>query len=257
MGWRHDTPDHRDLEFRPRLKRDAVVPNKMDFRSDPKYARCVPTVRDQGDLSACTGFGVTAVVMFERERQQEALALSPLFTYYQERVLEGTVASDAGAEIRDGIKTLIKYGAAPEAKWPYVPTKFTARPSKAAYAAALDCQALVYARVDNTKLADLIGVLAGGDPFVFGVTLMESFEGDKAEKTGVVPMPARGEQILGGHCMWCCGYVKEAPLFQDGYFIVQNSWGTGCGDRGYYYIPFAYLTDPRLADDFWVVSKVE
>ncbi len=46
--------------------------------------------------------------------------LSRLFIYYNERVMEGTVREDASAMIHDGIKTLVKQGAAPETAWPYV-----------------------------------------------------------------------------------------------------------------------------------------
>jgi hypothetical protein len=44
----------------------------------------------------------------------EAFTPSRLFIYYNERVIEGTVAHDAGAQIRDGIKAVAKLGAPPE-----------------------------------------------------------------------------------------------------------------------------------------------
>jgi len=43
---------------------------------------------------------------------------SRLFIYYNEREMEGTVSTDAGANIRDGIKSLKTIGAAPERDWP-------------------------------------------------------------------------------------------------------------------------------------------
>lgn len=38
---------------------------------------------------------------------------SRLFIYYNERAMKGRVREDAGAQIRDGIKTLAKQGACP------------------------------------------------------------------------------------------------------------------------------------------------
>ena len=47
--------------------------------------------------------------------------------------MEGTVASDAGAMIRDGIKSIAKLGDCPERSWPYDVAKFTQKPSAACY----------------------------------------------------------------------------------------------------------------------------
>jgi C1A family cysteine protease len=36
-------------------------------------------------------------------------------------------------------------------------------------------------------------------------------------------------------------------------FKLQNSYGKEWGDGGFGWIPFEYLTNPRLAGDFWAV----
>jgi len=40
------------------------------------------------------------------KESKPVLVPSRLFIYYNERVIEGTVNSDSGAQIRDGIKTI-------------------------------------------------------------------------------------------------------------------------------------------------------
>jgi C1A family cysteine protease len=95
--------------------------------------------------------------------------------------------------------------------------------------------------------------LAAGYPFVFGFTVYESFEGPQVAQTGDVPMPAPGEQVMGGHAVVAVGYDEASSRF-----VVRNSWGTGWGKQGYFTMPYAYLTQahPALASDFWTIRTV-
>lgn len=71
--------------------------------------------------------------------------------------------------------------------------------------------------------------LTAGLPIVVGFTVYDSFESDAVAQTGDVPMPAPGEQTLGGHCVLVVGYVVRSgrPVW-----VCRNSWGTGWGDGG-------------------------
>jgi C1A family cysteine protease len=40
-------------------------------------------------------------------------------------------------------------------------------------------------------------------------------------------------------------------------FTVRNSWGADWGQKGHFTIPYAYLLDTNLADDFWTIRVVE
>jgi C1A family cysteine protease len=95
------------------------------------------------------------------------------------------------------------------------------------------------------------GCLAAGYPFVFGFTVYESFESASVAKTGVVPYPSTGEKVLGGHAVLAVGYDDASQRF-----IVRNSWGPGWGMKGYFTIPYSYLTDNNLSDDFWTIRMV-
>jgi len=100
-------------------------------------------------------------------------------------------------------------------------------------------------------LNQMKGCLASGYPFVFGFTVYESFESQHVVTTGVVSMPAAGEKVLGGHAVVAVGYDDTTQRF-----IVRNSWGPGWGKGGYFTMPYAYLTDSNLSDDFWTVRLV-
>jgi C1A family cysteine protease len=39
-------------------------------------------------------------------------------------------------------------------------------------------------------------------------------------------------------------------------FIVRNSWGPKWGIKGYFTMPYTYLLEPNLSDDFWTIRMV-
>jgi C1A family cysteine protease len=36
-------------------------------------------------------------------------------------------------------------------------------------------------------------------------------------------------------------------------FLIRNSWDTDWGMKGYYTMPYGYLADRNLSDDFWTI----
>lgn len=86
---------------------------------------------------------------------------------------------------------------------------------------------------------------------VGGFSVYDSFETLAVENTGLVPYPASNESLLGGHAVMIVGYDDSTQRF-----TCQNSWGKKWGDRGFFYMPYAYLSNPNLADDFWTATFV-
>lgn len=246
-GWRPDLPDHRDYSYTPRLLARFTNPSIVDLRT-----KC-PPVYDQGDLGSCTANAIGAMDQFVQLKQSQPNAFLPsrLFIYYNERAMEGTVGQDAGAYLRDGMKSIARQGVCSEKLWPYSISKFATKPSSACYAEASQHQAIKYMRVEQTLTA-LRTCLAEGYPFVFGFTVYESFESDHVASTGFMPMPQEDEGVLGGHAVMAVGYSKEKRKF-----LVRNSWGEGWGQKGYFWMPNAYITNSDLCSDFWTLRTVE
>jgi C1A family cysteine protease len=251
-GWRRDQPDHRDHHLALSIVPETLV-QSTDLRSG------FPAPYNQLDLGSCSANAVGGAIEFDQIKQKvKVFTPSRLFIYYNERVIEKTVSSDAGAELRDGMKTINAQGACPETDWPYVTSKFADKPPAKAYSDALLCKALKYQRVTQ-NLSALKTVLASGYPVVFGFTVYDSFQSDQVAATGIVPMPSYWESVQGGHAVVACGYNDTASTLSGcprGHFICRNSWGPDWGDKGYFFMPYNYLTDPNLASDFWVVQVV-
>jgi C1A family cysteine protease len=246
-GWRPDLPDQRDFTYSAPHPIVKKLPAKVDLR------KLCPPVYNQGELGSCTANAIGAAFEFGIMKQKKTNDFMPsrLFIYYNERVMEHTVKIDAGAEIRDGVKSVNKQGVCPEKMLPYDISKFIVKPGPACYKEALKHQVLSYQRVvRNTE--QMKGCLAEGFPFVFGFTVYDSFESTTVAKTGKLNMPGRTEKVLGGHAVVAVGYDEASKRF-----IVRNSWGINWGIKGYFTMPYTYLTEENLSADFWTIRVVE
>lgn len=117
------------------------------------------------------------------------------------------------------------------------------------YIDALSHRSLNYQRVPQS-LHQMKAVLASGSPIVFGFSVYESFESTEVASTGIVPMPQMSESPIGGHCCLIVGYQENEQRF-----TIRNSWGIW-GDKGYCYMPYAYLLSSSLSSDFWTIRTV-
>jgi C1A family cysteine protease len=249
-GWKPDLPGKSRLRvFRPMA--GLPIPPDLDMRPQQ------PPIFDQGQLGSCTGNGIAGELEAQALGQDLPLTtLSRLFIYYNERAMEGTVSSDAGASISDGIQSVSTQGACPESEWPYDITQFATTPPAQCYTDAMKFLDIGGSSVTQ-DLQSIKEVLASSKGIVFGITVYESFESDAVAQSGIVPMPSKEEQILGGHCVRLVGYTDNGINgIPKQHFIGVNSWGTAWGISGYFAIPYEYVIDQDLASDLWVIEKV-
>lgn len=252
-GWNPDLPDARDKKYQ--IRKPGLKLQSVDLRE--KFI--MPGIFNQGNLGSCTANAIAYCMAFDilnnhvkKVDPDCILPFSRLFIYYNERVIEGTVKSDDGAEIRDGFKSIAKEGACLEKYKKYVENSFAKKPSKTAYKQALKFTALEYERLDNTNKSELVDCLLNDCPFVLGFSVYSSFESKEVAITGVVPMPNFSQEAtVGGHAVACVGYDADIDRF-----ICANSWDINWGMEGYFTIPANYLTDTNLADDFWSVKTL-
>lgn len=256
--------DERDLKLA--AAEPTEIPRKADLRD-----KC-PPVFDQGKIGSCTAnAGVAAYMMLKGT----ADALSRLFLYYEERRLEGTTGSDAGATMRSIGKALSKAGVCAEALWPYLEENYDDDPPEEADKDAEGRRIAAYRKLPGLDAIKKY-IATSSRPVMIGMEVYGSFESDEAEKTGVIPMPDTDkETLLGGHAVLVVGYDDDfgkpdtacgffcelvddlidkltGASDDDGCFIVRNSWGADWGDKGYFYLPYAYVKNHAF--DFWVIE---
>ena len=274
-GWRKQPEDKRDFIYS--APKAILFPKKVDLRLYDS------PIEDQGAIGSCSACATTSALQFLEIKDSMSTNhkiayiqyifrkvwrafvkfwvptlqllysknLSRLFVYYNSRLAEGTQDQDAGAVIRDVIKTLVDSGVCMEKEWPYLTGKFTTKPPDNCYKDALNHQVQEYRGL--TTLDDMKACLAAGYPFIFGISVFESFENGSINTTGIATVPdTTKEEYKGGHALLCVGYDDDKQLF-----LIRNSWGTDWSiNKGYFYLPYAYIT-ANLASDFWMITKAK
>lgn len=243
FGWRRDKPDPRDIIYAPRKKR-GVSASSIDLRKSGFF----PPIFNQGRSQSCTGVAVADVLEYGRRKQNlTSIDPSKLFIYYNSRIIENDVDKDEGAELRNVMKSLVDYGAAPELLWPFNENKVKEKPPEPAYVEAKKNIIKKYMRIPTEKRA-IIAVLSRDMPIAFGISCFENFDTAKTAEDGMIPMPSGSHK--GDHAMVCVGYNGT-------HFIVRNSWGSQWGDNGHCYIPEAYMLQDSLSGDYWSITVVK
>lgn len=231
------------------IRQVQAIPPHVDLRAgfpevtDQTYNCCVAE-------SLAAAYAYAAIAQVGRAAHAQS---SRMFLYYQARAADGMENQDEGAYIGSGAQSLVSTGICEESYFPYSSGPFV-KPNKSAYTDALDHKAIQVRMVeqDVNQIRDL---LSRGYPVTIGFLVFPSIQSATVERTGAIPMPSaseRAQQPLGGHAVVLVGYDDSSKTF-----IFRNSWGTGWGDRGYGSLPYAYLADNYLSQDFWVILSVD
>lgn len=236
FGWIPDLPDKRDKKY-------GFVPRKFPESLDLTGIDPYPEVWHQGNYSSCVWHSVPCAIEIARIKAKQPIYMpSRMFGYYNTRKMEGSENSDPGCMIRNAIKSLSVDGSISESAWPYEEEFLYRRPPQMAYDVASKYQALDYSRVPQNEYG-IKSALCDGFPIIFGFMVYENIS-DK----GYLPMPSGS--AIGGHAVLIVGYDSKN-------FLIRNSWGVKWGLNGYFWMPYDYILDPMLSDDFWIIRLME
>lgn len=255
--------------------RDYRAPYVMRLDIGPKVTavdirRQCQFVDDQEHIGSCAANAITGLAgfLFNYQKVPYGFKASRAAVYYGGRLALGTLSQDSGMTLRDGMKWIATWGLVPETVWPYdgrpAPNHIFPADSPMVVKALgkdgcgnvdqiaaewkLDAYHLISDNVAMDPLAEdtMKNVLRSGYPFAFGMEVFSNwFDAHTGDPVLIIPMPDKTAVPLGGHAMLCVGFDDATGLW-----AVRNSWGTGVGDHGYFYIPYAYMK--KYSYDPWV-----
>jgi C1A family cysteine protease len=231
-------PAHRMLS-----RRNPELPPGVDTR-----AYCGP-IKDQGNEGSCTAHaGTSANEWIHRAYLKSLPVFSPQYTYAKELLRQGSFPNDVGSDGDTLCNTLIANGCCEESLYPYTAGQIIA-PTTAQDLNAAGARLGAYHGLVGSETA--LSVLADSTPWpvAIGFTVYESFESPSLASSGVMPVPRQGEQILGGHEVLMVGYdIGDTPWIRPASCppaaLIQNSWGTGWGCSGFFWMPLSVLDAP-------------
>lgn len=237
-----------NFSMRPvfRAASDAVFPPKTDL------LELQPPPFDQGQEGSCTANSACG----EARYLHRLLGIAPdadfarQLLYYLERKDQGSAPDDdSGSSIAESVAAMETYGLALESDWPY-DGNFSTTPTDAILAEAAQHKILAAQIVANDP-ASFKQCIADNRGIMIGFTVFESFENPQFAKDGIMPMPADGENILGGHAVRIIGYDDTMQANGlTGYYLVRNSWGEGWALQGNFWMPYDFVHGQQYATDF-------
>jgi len=232
-GWKKDSRDERD-HLRGRVV--VKLPSKVDLSA------ILPSVRDQGALGSCTGFGIGGNLTGCAKQQDAGVDwFSPTWIYNGARLLDGSLQFDEGAYPRDCLEFLRANGCLLEIFRAYTDTLDKTDPTTWTCAKnALDWPIVSYARlvdgVDGIK-----GALAAGHLVSIGSPWFGSWQ--DTDPNGILAEDY--DYVSGGHEYLCYGYDDAL-----GILFCQNSWGTSWGKAGRFAIRYSAIDAFKANDGY-------
>ena len=244
FGCKPDPIDHRDW-----MKMYAMVPSSLQYPS-VDLRKYVTGIYNQGQLNSCTANAACGA--YRMDVNKESLPVfnpSRLFLYYNTREMEDCVSENKGVYIRDTIKSIASVGVCKEKIWPYVAKEFAECPPQEAYMEARGNIISEYERL-YVDIDQFRACLQDNCPFVFGFKIFNGF-GETNNPRGIMPMPGPNETWNGkdAHAVVAVGYDDRSR-----YFTILNSWGENWADKGYFYMPYDFISDPSWCFSFWKIT---
>lgn len=195
-----------------------------------KFQLTMPRVKNQGSVGSCVAHSLaTMTEYFNKQETNKSVKMSTGYIYGN-RLLSAHKGS--GMYTRDAIKTVSKFGNVPYDQFPdnvevpYAIERFEEESARLGETAGLNYKFKTY-----FKLKDATAIkthLLDKNPVVMTMYWYD----DIKIVDGVMQTNCIKTAKTGGHCMVIYGWNETG-------WLVQNSWGTGWGNKGRFVLPYS------------------
>jgi hypothetical protein len=255
MGCKRDPP-HKDAPLLLTREQELTLPASYIIKD-------LTPVGDQGNEGSCTGNAGDNVFKIRDAMVNGTFVNGARQQIYQCALAkDGNPFQDVGSSLSTIAWVLQNKGVAPESEFPYTGGMKGAVPASV-LADAAKHEATKELRLDandgSTTIANIKAaispnsVIQSSYPVMYGYTVFESFFNTGGD--GNMPAPSGG--VAGGHANVFIGYDDNHTGNYDGSkgaFLSKNSWGTGFGASGYWWMPYNYFLDTNDGvGDCWAV----
>ena len=207
-----------------------------------------PPVANQGGEGSCTafaaGYGGVSYILNTVNRlpyTTNGAMRSPEFLYNTTKIAG---SCNAGAYISTVLSGLINRGICSWAEMPYTDGACSLQPSAAQKQLALKGKIKSYSRAASSQVKNWID---WGFPVVMGFSVDDNFISQAMRSPFI--WRTRGGVNRGGHAVLIMGYNDNNRTYK-----VQNSWGLGQHERGFFYVSYDLL--PSIASELYVMEPV-
>jgi hypothetical protein len=212
----------------------------------------MPPVGDQQSQGSCMSWAVGYYHRTQLEYRERGWDLtdprhrfSAAFIYNQ---VNG--GADRGSGFDNNMPLVCEQGVSSEALTPYNQSDCVSWPSEAAYyeATAFRTRDWGWMRTRNeAELGNLKQLLANGSTVVIAILCWDNFM-NISRYDNIYCVADKAGSDPGGHGVCIVGYDDSLPTRDGpGAFRIANSWGTGWGDRGYFWMSYAAVMDTDLS----------
>lgn len=218
-----------------------------------------PCIYDQGPIGSCTANAFCSCFKFVNRKKK--FDPSRMYVYYKERLLEcggrPDQITDSGAWVADGRKWAHEHGVCAEYLWPYNVDKVNDAPPEFCDSDAYYHKCGASYAITSDTLNAVKTCICKGEPVMMAFGVYRSFTTEMpAGAIAPVPHPKAYQSyndpqdpFEGGHEVVIIGYDDAKQLL-----TVANSWGEQWGDKGFFYMPYAFFTNNQLVYALDVLS---
>ena len=216
LNVRADAPDVRDRIYEPAL-----------VRLEPKIDNREPTlILDQGLEGACTGFGLAVVInLLNARRNRSEIRVSPRMLYEMAKKHDEWPGENySGSSCRGAIRGWHNMGVCRDEIWLYECTE----DEHLTVERALDARSNTigaYYRL-RPEITDYHSAINETGAVYVSADIHNGWSTPGAGKDEVLPQIGLHPESKGGHAFAIVGYDENG-------FIVQNSWGSLWGNKGF------------------------